>query len=236
MLLRCQCRVPKLFQADAVCRCRSKTYNGRKRKAAQRDLGMKMKTVMSVSCTFGLLAGGAGFAGQLCYAVADTALYADAGLSQDVRPIFQFDGAQFVPTARDGETMFGMAYDVRMQPMLEENSFVRASDWTCEDLAAASSDDAGAASDELVYDVSEAACKLDLSDTRVTLSGSTMSFYEAGCDILSEELGADGSRLLSLLCYGGGDEWSATASITPRTDGEIEMKVDQYLQTYMPCG
>jgi len=36
-------------------------------------------------------------ADELCVAVSDTALFADAKLEQEVRPVFQFDGAQFVP-------------------------------------------------------------------------------------------------------------------------------------------
>lgn len=195
-----------------------------------------MKTAIYVSGALWLLTAGASAADELCYAVTDTALFADAALTEEVRPVFQFDGAQFVPSAKEGDTMFGMAYDVRMQPMLEESSYVRASDWTCEVLAGASNDGAASASAEQMYDVSQEACQQDLSDTRITLSESNISFYESGCDILSEEAGNDGARLLSLQCYGEGEEWTVAAAITPRSDGAIELKVDEFVETYVPCG
>ena len=72
---------------------------------------------------------------ELCVASRDTALFADAGLTEEVRPVFQFDGAQFVPESKGGDVMHGMAYDHLMQQMLEGRSYVRESDWTCEALA-----------------------------------------------------------------------------------------------------
>lgn len=92
------------------------------------------------------------------------------------------------------------------------------------------------ASDELVYDVSQAACQQDLSDTRVTFSGVSIGFYESSCDIVGEEAGAAGARILSLQCYGEGEEWPANATITPQNSGGIEIKRDDYAQTYVPCG
>lgn len=56
-----------------------------------------MKQSIFLSVTFAILSGTASASEELCSALADTALYADAGLSAEVRPIFQFDGAQFVP-------------------------------------------------------------------------------------------------------------------------------------------
>lgn len=194
-----------------------------------------MKPEILLSIALAMFSGAANATEELCHAVADTALYADAGLSQQVRPIFQFDGAQFVPSAKDGKTMFGMAYDVRMQPMLEESSFVRTSDWTCEVLAGGSSDVAPATTDVQVYDVSQEACQQDLSDTRVTFGESSIGFYESGCDVVGEEAGANGARALSLQCYGEGEEWSAMATVTPQEAGGVEIKRDDYAQTYVPC-
>lgn len=194
-----------------------------------------MKRTVLVSGALALLSGAANAAEELCYAIADTALYADAGLSEEVRPIFQFDGAQFVPSAEDGETMFGVVYDVRMQRMLEESSYVRAGDWTCEVLAGVNSNGAAVAADELVYDVSQDACQQELSDTRVTFSASSIGFYESGCDIVGEEAGSDGSRILTLQCYGEGEEWSAMATVTPQKAGGIELKRDDYAQVYVSC-
>ncbi len=169
-------------------------------------------------------------ADTLCSAVADTALYADAALANEVRPIFQFDGAQFVPSATEGEALFGMAYDVRMQPMLEENTYVRAEDWACEVLAVADDAEGG-----VIYDVSKDACQQEFSDTRVTFSGSSITFYESSCDITAEEAGSGGARLLTLQCYGEGSEWPAKATVTTLADLGVEMKVDEYSQTYVPC-
>lgn len=92
--------------------------------------------------------------------------------------------------------MFGMAYDVRMQPMLEESSYARSSDWICEMLPSGNSDGTALATDELVFDVSKQACQQDLTDTRVTFSNASIGFYEASCDITGEEAGENGVRIL----------------------------------------
>lgn len=167
---------------------------------------------------------------ELCVASRDTALFADAGLTEEVRPVFQFDGAQFVPESKGGDVMYGMAYDHLMQQMLEDRSYVRASDWTCEDLANA----------ELMettkeYDVTAEACQLELSDTRLAVSSTSLGFYESSCDIVSEDAGDGSTRLLSLQCYGSGEEWPAKGSIKELDDGSLSIEVDGYSQVYMPC-
>lgn len=91
------------------------------------------------------------------------------------------------------------------------------------------------ASDEFVYDVSQEACQQDLSETRVALSGSKIAFFVSLCDIVGEEAGTDGARMLALQCYGEGEEWSAEATLTPQDSGGIEIKLDEYAQTYVSC-
>lgn len=110
-------------------------------------------------------------ADELCVAVSDTALFADAKLEQEVRPVFQFDGAQFVPQTKDGAVMYGMAYDVLMQPMLEEGSYTKTSDWQCEAVAAGSGLETVQS-----YDVTKDSCQLELSDTRLTVSETSLGF------------------------------------------------------------
>lgn len=94
---------------------------------------------------------------------------------------------------------------------------------------------AALASDERVYDVSQKACQMDLSDSRVTFSGTSIGFWETRCDIVGEAAGANGARVLSLQCYGEGEEWSASATVTPQKAGGIEIKRDDYAQNYVPC-
>lgn len=194
-----------------------------------------MTSLSLLSPAFVLLAGAASASDTLCFALTDTALYADAGLSEEIRPIFQFDGAQFVPWSREGDHMFGMAFDVRMDPMLEEASFVRAGDWQCETLQNTDAAADGAGHDGTEYDVSAAACGQELSDTRINISAAGISFYESSCDIAAEEAGADDARILSLQCYGEGSEWPAKATLTPQAGGGILMRIDDYSQTYLPC-
>ena len=189
-----------------------------------------MKPTLPLAALVALLTPGALAADPLCTALADTALYADSALTEEVRPIFQFDGAQFVPEASEGAALVGLAYDVRMQPLLEERSYTPASDWACEDLAPAASP-----SETLSYDLTPEACRLELSDTRVSFSGQTITFYESSCDIAGEEAGAGGARLLALTCYGSGEEWPARAVITPLADGALALQIDAYQETYLPC-
>lgn len=167
---------------------------------------------------------------ELCFATKDTALFADAGLTQEIRPVFQFDGAQFKPDSRDGAVMFGMAYDHLMQQMLEEGSFARAGDWACETMGA------DVPSDTIrSYDVTIEACKLELSDTRLTLSAASLGFYESSCDIINETAQDDGARILTLQCYGSGEEWPATAVMKDLDDGGLSLQLDEFGQTYLPC-
>jgi hypothetical protein len=167
---------------------------------------------------------------ELCFATKDTALFADAGLTQEIRPVFQFDGAQFKPDSRDGAVMFGMAYDHLMQQMLEEGSFARAGDWACETMGA------DVPSDTIrSYDVTIEACKLELSDTRLTLSAASLGFYESSCDIINETAQDDGARILTLQCYGSGEEWPATAVMKDLDDGGLSLQFDEFGQTYLPC-
>lgn len=167
---------------------------------------------------------------ELCFATKDTALFADAGLTQEIRPVFQFDGAQFKPDSRHGAVMFGMAYDHLMQQMLEEGSFARAGDWACETMGA------DVPSDTIrSYDVTSEACKLELSDTRLTLSAASLGFYESSCDIINETAQDDGARILTLQCYGSGEEWPATAVMKDLDDGGLSLQLDEFGQTYLPC-
>ena len=167
---------------------------------------------------------------ELCFATKDTALFADAGLTQEIRPVFQFDGAQFKPDSKDGAVMFGMAYDHLMQQMQEEGSFARAGDWACETMGA------DVPSDTIrSYDVTIEACKLELSDTRLTLSAASLGFYESSCDIINETAQDDGARILTLQCYGSGEEWPATAVMKDLDDGGLSLQLDEFGQTYLPC-
>ena len=98
-------------------------------------------------------------------------------------PEFVDQAARYqLPQAKDGAVMYGMAYDVRMQQMLEKGSFVRASDWTCE--AAGKSD---TSKSEKEYDANAEACRLELSDTRLTVSATSLGFYESSCDVVDEK-------------------------------------------------
>jgi|LauGreDrversion4_2_1035121.scaffolds.fasta_scaffold219448_2 hypothetical protein len=167
---------------------------------------------------------------ELCTALTDTALYEDAQLTQDIRPIFQFDGAQFIPEAKENDVMYGQAYDVLMQPMLESGSYTRSSDWQCEVLATQSMD-----TGTKVYDVSAEACQREMSDTRLSISPSSFGFYEASCDVLSQETGAPGETLVSLGCYGEGNEWTVEGSYQEHDDGSISLTFDGRTETYVAC-
>jgi hypothetical protein len=167
---------------------------------------------------------------ELCVAVSDTALFADAKLEQEVRLVFQFDGAQFVPQTKDGAVMYGMAYDVRMQPMLEEGSFAKVSDWQCEASASSSGGE-----DVKAYDLTKDACQLDLSDTRLIVSQKSLGFYESSCDLMDEKSGEDGAKLLTLQCYGSGGEWPASGILKLRGDGSLSLQIDDFAQVYLPC-
>ena len=189
-----------------------------------------MKFSLYAVSVFFLNAGVAFAADELCVAVSDTALFADAKLEQEVRPVFQFDGAQFVPQTKDGAVMYGMAYDVRMQPMLEEGSYAKISDWQCDATASTSG-----MADVKPYDVTKDACLLELSDTRLVLSATNLGFYESSCDVIGETAGEDGARLLTLQCYGSGEEWPAKGVVKDLEDGNLSLQIDDLSQVYMPC-
>jgi hypothetical protein len=180
-----------------------------------------------------LLASATGLASaseEVCTALTDTALFADAGLSQEIRPIFQTDGAQLAPISKDGGVMFGIAYDVLMQPMLEEPSFTRAADWTCETYAGLNSDET-----DRSYDVSIDACRLDMSDTRITLGPTTIGFYESACDIVDQTPGENDSVLVSLQCYGEGNEWPAQGKIISSKTDDLTIEIEGFAQSYTLC-
>ena len=190
-----------------------------------------MKRIFFVIGALVLNAGATFASDELCVALKDTALFADAKLKKEVRPIFQFDGAQFKPETKDGAVMYGMAYDVRMQQMLEKGSFVRASDWTCE--AAGKSD---TSKSEKEYDANAEACRLELSDTRLTVSATSLGFYESSCDVVDEKAGDGGARIMSLNCYGSGDEWSLQGVLKDVKGGGLSLEIDGKAQIYVPCG
>lgn len=167
---------------------------------------------------------------ELCTALTDTALFADAGLSQEIRPIFQTDGAQLAPISKDGGVMFGIAYDVLMRPMLEEPNFTRAADWTCETYAAVDTDET-----DRSYDVSIDACRLDMSDTRITLGPSSIGFYESACDIVEQTPSENDSVLVSLQCYGEGNEWPAQGKIISLENDDLIIEIEEFSQTYTLC-
>ena len=166
----------------------------------------------------------------LCLPVTDTALFADPALSEEVRVIFQFDGAQFVPEHRDGQAMIGRAYDVRMQPMLETGSFIRASDWDCSGADVPASGPAGES-----FDLTAAACAQQLSDTRLVLTKASMQFYESSCDILNDQDLGNGQHALSLTCYGEGEEWATEMRLERLADGGLTLAADGQTRTYLSC-
>ncbi|MBM3615479.1 MAG: hypothetical protein FJX28_08620 [Alphaproteobacteria bacterium] len=78
-------------------------------------------------------------------------------------------------------------------------------------------------------------CKLELSDTRLTLSAASLGFYESSCAIINETAQDDGARILTLQCYGSGEEWPATAVMKDLDDGGLSLQLDEFGQTYLPC-
>ena len=180
-------------------------------------------------------------ADEICTANKDTSLFADAPMTQEDRIVFQFDGVQFVPERKEGDTLFGMAYDVRMQQLMETQSYVRAADWDCEVLpqvqasdAAASEAGATTAPDVMSYDVSAEACLQELSDTRFEISEQSFSFYESACDI--KDATAQGeATAYTLGCYGGGDTWDIQALLSPASGDGVSLSVDGNSTTYVAC-
>jgi hypothetical protein len=180
-------------------------------------------------------------ADEICAANKDTSLFADAPMTQEDRMVFQFDGVQFVPERKEGDTMFGMAYDVQMQQLLEKQSYVRAADWVCEDLPQFKASDAGTneaeaniAPDVMSYDVSAEACLLELSDTRFEISQQSFSFYESACDI-KDATAQGAATAYTLSCYGGGDTWDIQALLSPASGNGVNLSVDGNSTTYVAC-
>jgi hypothetical protein len=178
----------------------------------------------------------AALAEEICLPNKDTSLFADEALTQEDRMVFQFDGIQLVPETKDPEKLFGLAYDVRMERVLETPSYVRATDWDCETYPDVQSDagTSGAGMDARVYDLSADACAQEMSDTRFELSAQTFVFYEHGCDIVAEASDAV-STTYKLACYGEGDEWEAEATLTPTADNGMTLKIDGNAVDYVPC-
>ncbi|MDA1331848.1 MAG: hypothetical protein O3A65_05090 [Proteobacteria bacterium] len=189
-----------------------------------------MKRILFVVGALVLNADAAFAQDELCVALKDTALFSDARLKEELRPIFQFDGAQFKPETKDGEVMYGLAYDVRMEQMLEEASFVRASDWACEVVGNTETPKSGKS-----YDATAESCRLELSDTRLTVSATTLIFYESSCDVVDEKAGDGGARILSLQCSGSGDEWPAQLVLKDLKDGSLSLETDGQAQAYVLC-
>ena len=199
-----------------------------------------MTSFVKASLAIGLaLAPFSAMASTLCYPAADTALYADAALTQELRPIFQYDGAQFVPELREGDVLYGASFDNLMNPTLEENSYTRAADWICEDLSApvqpATEDMGHTDQDEAAYyDLTAEACAQELSDTSLVVTATSYGFFESTCDIMETTEGADGTTDLQLMCYGSGEEWQAQMKVTPQEGGLI-LESDGNSYSYVAC-
>lgn len=91
------------------------------------------------------------------------------------------------------------------------------------------------AAETIVMDDSAAACLQEISDTRVTLSHSEISFYEFACQITDSRAAALGGQSLTLACYGGGEEWADSLDIV-QTDQGYRMTGDQQASVdYVRC-
>lgn len=176
-------------------------------------------------------------ADEICAANKDTSLFADAAMAQEDRMVFPFDGVQFVPERKDGATLFGWAYDVRMQQLLETQSFVRASDWDCQDMPQFNAVDARAinASDVMLYDISAEACLQELTETRLEISQQSFTFYESTCDITGSSAQGDATAY-TLSCYGEGATWDIQALVSPTSGAGISLSVDGNSTAYVNCG
>lgn len=174
---------------------------------------------------------GSAMADVLCVANKDTALYAQADLSEEIRPVFQFDGVQFVPSDVQDTVIGGAAFSNLMEPLLETPSFVRAADWDCEGFSDTAPETAGATA---AYDVTIDACKAEISDTRVTVSESSYGFYESSCDIVGQTSDEAGGARLQMQCYGGGEEWQIQMRAT-QSDAALTLDVDGAVQSYVAC-
>lgn len=176
-------------------------------------------------------------ADEICLANKDTALFADAAMKEEDRMVFQFDGVQFVPERKDAATLFGWAYDVRMQQLLETQSYVRAGDWDCEDYTDFEAITAGAenVSASTIYDVSSEACQQELTDTRMEISAQAFAFYEASCDV-ADASPQGNATVYTLNCYGAGDTWAIQALLSPSGSNSVDLTVEGSTTHYVTCG
>jgi hypothetical protein len=188
-----------------------------------------------VTILVSLCSAGSAMADVLCLANKDTALYVGADLSEEIRPVFQFDGVQFVPSDVQDTVIGGNAFSNLMEPLLETPSFVRAADWDCEGFSDTASQTTSAqASSVAIYDVTLDACNAEISDTRVTVSESTYGFYESSCDIVEQTSDAAGGMLVQMQCYGSGDEWQMQMRAV-LSDAALTLDVDGAVQRYVAC-
>ncbi len=150
--------------------------------------------------------------------------------------VFQFDGVQFVPERKDDGALYGWAYDVRMQQLLEAPSYVRTSDWDCEEYLGfkAGGDQGKSTSASAVYDNSIEACQQELTDTRLEISDQSFVFYESSCDIASETRQGD-ATVYMLNCYGEGDTWNIQATLRSASDGGVDLSIDGNTSHYVSC-
>ena len=79
-------------------------------------------------------------------------------------------------------------------------------------------------------------CRLELSDTSLTVSATSLGFYESSCDVVDEKAGDGGARIMSLNCYGSGDEWSLQGVLKDVKGGGLSLEIDGKAQVYVPCG
>lgn len=176
-------------------------------------------------------------ADEICLANKDTALFADAAMKEEDRMVFQFDGVQFVPERKEANTLYGWAYDVRMQQLLETPSYVQAADWDCDDSLDFKAITAGAESlsTSTLYDVSSEACQQELTDTRMEVSELAFTFYESSCDVADASPQGD-ATIYTLNCYGAGDTWAVQALLVPSGDNGVDFTVEGNTTHYITCG
>jgi hypothetical protein len=53
--------------------------------------------------------------------------------------------------------------------------------------------------------------------------------------VVEESARDDGARLLTLQCYGLGEEWPAKAVVKDLDGGGLALEVDEFAETYLPC-
>ena len=193
-----------------------------------------MRFLPIATVTLSVLLPFAAQADEICAANKDTSLFADAPMSQEDRMVLTFDGVQFVPERRDETTLFGWAYDLQMQQLLETKSYVRASDWDCQDVPQFNAG-ANDASDAMLYDITAEACLQDLTETRLQISQTSFTFYESSCDIRDATAQGDATAY-TLSCYGEGDTWDIQALLSPASGSGINLSIDGNSTAYVDCG